>query len=209
MAKDQVIAVKDAVHKLQLCLLEGIQDENKLFAAGSLMSVSDYQDVVTERSITKLCGYPLCGNTFPSERPRKGRYRISLKEHKVYDLHETYLYCSTSCVVNSRAFAASLQEERSSSLNPGKLNEVLRLFEGLSLEESKGDMGKLSNLGSSKLRIQEKTDTKAGEVPLEEWIGPSNAIDGYVPQKDSSSKNLDKGKRCKPSTYFLFNLARI
>ncbi|KAL3515895.1 hypothetical protein ACH5RR_022797 [Cinchona calisaya] len=200
MAKDQIMAVKDAVHKLQLCLLEGIQDENKLFAAGSLMSQSDYEDVVTERSIANLCGYPLCGNTLPSERPRKGRYRISLKEHKVYDLHETYMYCCTSCVVNSRAFAASLQEERSSTLNPVKLNEILRLFEGLSLEDPKGNFGKDSNLGSSKLKIQEQTDTATGEVSLEEWIGPSNAIEGYVPQKDSSSniqhpKNLVKGHK--------------
>nr|XP_027114912.1 putative RNA polymerase II subunit B1 CTD phosphatase RPAP2 homolog isoform X3 [Coffea arabica] len=200
MAKDHVIAVKDAVHRLQLSLLEGIQDENKLFAAGSVMSQSDYQDVVTERSITNLCGYPLCGNSLPLERPRKGRYRISLKEHKVYDLHETYMYCSTNCVVNSRAFVASLQEERSSTLNPVKLNEILRLFEGLSLEESSGGFGKNSDLELSKLRIQEMTDTGSGEVSLEEWIGPSNAIEGYVPLKDSCSniqqaRNLEKG--CK------------
>lgn len=200
MAKDNVIAVKDAVYRLQLFLLEGIQDENKLFAAGSVMSQSDYQDVVTERSIANLCGYPLCGNSLPSERPRKGRYRISLKEHKVYDLHETYMYCSTSCVVNSRAFAASLQEERTSTLNPVKLNEILRLFEGLSLEESRGGFGKNSDLGLSKLRIEEKTDTRSGEVSLEEWIGPSNAIEGYVPLKDSSfniqqARNLEKGHK--------------
>lgn len=200
MAKDHVIAVKDAVYRLQLFLLEGIQDENKLFAAGSVMSQSDYQDVVTERSIANLCGYPLCGNSLPSERPRKGRYRISLKEHKVYDLHETYMYCSTSCVVNSRAFAASLQEERTSTLNPVKLNEILRLFEGLSLEESRGGFGKNSDLELSKLRIEEKTDTRSGEVSLEEWIGPSNAIEGYVPLKDSSfniqqARNLEKGHK--------------
>ncbi|XP_071932479.1 putative RNA polymerase II subunit B1 CTD phosphatase RPAP2 homolog isoform X2 [Coffea arabica] len=200
MAKDHVIAVKDAVHRLQLSLLEGIQDENKLFAAGSVMSQSDYQDVVTERSITNLCGYPLCGNSLPLERPRKGRYRISLKEHKVYDLHETYMYCSTNCVVNSQAFVASLQEERSSTLNPVKLNEILRLFEGLSLEESSGGFGKNSDLELSKLRIQEMTDTGSGEVSLDEWIGPSNAIEGYVPLKDSCSniqqaRNLEKG--CK------------
>ncbi|KAA8545290.1 hypothetical protein F0562_020074 [Nyssa sinensis] len=189
MAKDQSIDVKDAVHKLQLSLLEGIRNENQLFAAGSLMSRSDYQDVVIERSITNMCGYPLCSNSLPSERPRKGRYRISLKEHKVYDLHETHMYCSTNCVVNSRAFAGSLQEERCSVLNSAKLNEILKLFEGLSLD-SKEDLGKNGDLGFSELKIQEKTDTKVGDVSLEEWIGPSNAIEGYVPQRDRS---------CKPS----------
>ncbi|KAK4427571.1 putative RNA polymerase II subunit B1 CTD phosphatase RPAP2 [Sesamum alatum] len=199
MKKDEVLAVKDAVHKLQLYLLEGINSENQLSAAGSLISRSDYQDVVTERTIANMCGYPLCSNSLPSERPRKGRYRISLKEHKVYDLQETYMYCSSSCLINSRAFDASLQEERISTLNPAKLNEILKLFDGLSLD-SAVDMGHNGDLGLSELKIQEKTDTEAGEVSLEEWIGPSNAIDGYVPRnerntKSKQSSNLKKGAR--------------
>ncbi|KAL3382118.1 hypothetical protein AABB24_001939 [Solanum stoloniferum] len=202
MAKGEAVAVKDAVHKLQLCLLEGIKDENQLIAAGSLLSRSDYQDVVTERSIANMCGYPLCSNSLPSERSRKGHYRISLKEHKVYDLHETYMYCSTNCVVNSGAFAGSLQDERSSTLNPAKLNQVLNLFKGLHLH-SPEDVKENGDLGSSKLKIQEKADVKGGgEVSLEEWMGPSNAIEGYVPQRDRSVnpallKNINKGFKNK------------
>lgn len=201
MAKGEAVTVKDAVHKLQLCLLEGIEDENQLIAAGSLLSRSDYQDVVTERSIANMCGYPLCSNCLPSERPRKGHYRISLKEHKVYDLHETYMYCSANCVVNSGAFAGSLQDDRSSTLNPAKLNEVLNLFKGLHLHSTE-DVKEKGNLGSSKLKIQEKLDVKGGEVSLEEWMGPSNAIEGYVPQRDRSVKpaplkNTIKGSKNK------------
>lgn len=199
MAKDQPITVKDAVLKLQLSLLEGIQNQDQLFAAGSLMSRSDYEDVVTERSITNICGYPLCCNSLPSDRPRKGRYRISLKEHKVYDLHETYMYCSSSCVVNSKAFAGSLQDKRCSVLNPEKLNEVLRLFGNMSLGLEKKS-GKHEESGLSPLTIQEKTETITGEMSLKQWIGPSNAIEGYVPKerdsdsKGSSQKNLNKGE---------------
>ncbi|XP_055816543.1 putative RNA polymerase II subunit B1 CTD phosphatase RPAP2 homolog isoform X2 [Solanum dulcamara] len=201
MAKGEAVAVKDAVHKLQLCLLEGIEDENQLIAAGSLLSRSDYQDVVTERSIANMCGYPLCSNSLPSERPRKGHYRISLKEHKVYDLHETYMYCSTNCVVNSGAFAGSLQDERSSTLNPAKLHEVLNLFKGLHLHSAE-DVKEKGDLGFSKLKIQEKVDVKGGEVSLEEWMGPSYAIEGYVPQRDRSVnpallKNINRGSKNK------------
>ncbi|KAL6577817.1 hypothetical protein OROMI_010145 [Orobanche minor] len=185
MMKDEVLTVKDAVHKLQLSLLEGIKHENQLTAAGSLLSRSDYQDVVTERTIANMCGYPLCNNSLPAEKPWKGRYRVSLKEHKVYDLQETYMYCSSSCLINSRAVAASLHEERSSTLDPDKLNEVLKLFDGFSLDLDV-DMGKKGDLGLSGLKIKEKTDTTAGEVSLEEWIGPSNAIDGYVPRRDQN-----------------------
>ncbi|MCD7467645.1 hypothetical protein HAX54_005194 [Datura stramonium] len=201
MAEGEPVAVKDAIHKLQLYLLEGIQDENQLIAAGSLLSRSDYQDVVTERSIANMCGYPLCSNSLPSERPRKGHYRISLKEHKVYDLHETYMYCSTNCVVNSGAFAGSLQDGRNSTLNPAKLNEVLNLFEGLHLHSTEG-VKENGDLVSSKLKIQEKVDVKGGEVSLEEWMGPSNAIEGYVPQRDRSVnpallKNINRGSKSK------------
>ncbi|GLU02560.1 hypothetical protein SLE2022_198060 [Rubroshorea leprosula] len=197
MAKDQSLCVKDAVHKLQLALLDGIENEKQLFAAGSLISRSDYEDVVTERSIVNRCGYPLCSNSLPSERPRKGRYRISLKEHKVYDLNETYLFCSTGCVVNSRTFAGTLQEERCSVLNPSKLNEILRLFEGLISD----GLGKNGDLGLSNLKIQENVETKAGDVTLEQWMGPSNAIEGYVPQRERVSKiSCSKNQRKEGSS---------
>nr|KYP49456.1 RNA polymerase II-associated protein 2 [Cajanus cajan] len=199
MAKDKPVSVKDAVFKLQMSLLEGIKNEDHLFAAGSLMSRSDYEDIVTERSITNVCGYPLCCNALPSERPRKGRYRISLKEHKVYDLEETYMYCSSSCVVKSKAFAGSLKTERCLGLEPEKLNNILSLFGNLNLEPVKNS-GKNGNIGFSDLKIQEKTETSTGEVSLEQWVGPSNAIEGYVPKprdRDSkgSRKNIKKGSK--------------
>ncbi|KAK4778482.1 hypothetical protein SAY86_006010 [Trapa natans] len=190
MAKraDELLAVKDAVYRLQNYLLEGVSNESQLFAAGSIMSRGDYEDVVTERTIVNLCGYPLCSNSLPSDRPRKGRYRISLKEHKVYDLREAYMYCSSGCLVNSRIFAEVLQEERCSVLNPVKLHDVLRLFDGLSLElKESGDFG------ISKLKIQEKGEVKSGEVSTEQWAGPWNAIEGYVPQKQR-----DKPRNVKP-----------
>ncbi|XP_054802034.1 putative RNA polymerase II subunit B1 CTD phosphatase RPAP2 homolog isoform X2 [Prosopis cineraria] len=204
MAKDQPVSVKDAVYKLQLFLLEGIQSEDQLFAAGSLMSRSDYEDVVTERYITDICGYPLCSNPLPSEsdRPRKGRYHISLKEHKVYDLHETYKYCSSGCVVNSKSFAMSLQDKRCSVLDPKKLNDIFRLLGNVDVDVGPDKkVGKPEELGLSGLIIQEKTETSTGDVPLEQWIGPSNAIEGYVPKqrdsdfKGSSRKSIKKGSK--------------
>ncbi|KAL2327325.1 hypothetical protein Fmac_020752 [Flemingia macrophylla] len=199
MAKDIPVSVKDAVFKLQMSLLEGIQNEDQLFAAGSLMSRSDYEDIVTERSITNTCGYPLCCNPLPSDRPRKGRYRISLKEHKVYDLEETYMFCSSICVVNSKSFAGSLQAERCSGLEPEKLKNVLSLFGNLDLEPMENS-GKNGNLGLADLKIQEKTEVSTGEVSLEQWVGPSNAIEGYVPKprdldSKSSLKNIKKGSK--------------
>ncbi|XP_071686010.1 putative RNA polymerase II subunit B1 CTD phosphatase RPAP2 homolog [Rutidosis leptorrhynchoides] len=184
-SSSSVVAVKDAVHKIQLRLLDGIKSETLLFAAASLISKSDYNDVVTERTIAQMCGYPLCTNPLPSsspsEPPKKGRYRISLKEHKVYDLLETRMYCCTKCVVDSRAYAESLEDERSLDLNKGKIDKVVRLFEG-----ENGEMGSVENgdFGLGQLSIKENETASVANVSMGEWMGPSNAIEGYVPQHD-------------------------
>ncbi|CAN1170659.1 Putative RNA polymerase II subunit B1 CTD phosphatase RPAP2 homolog [Linum perenne] len=187
MPKEQSTSIAKAVYKLQLFLYAGIQNEDQIIAAGSLMSRGDYEDVVAERSYISHCGYPLCKSELPSERPRKGRYRISLKEHKVYDLHETYMYCSSSCLVNSRAFAGILQEQRSLVQNPNKIAEILRLFDPSNLESAEAAWKK-PDLAMSNLVIQEKGEVKAGEVPPVDYTGPSNAIEGYVPRRDAKSK---------------------
>eukprot|EP00268_Persea_americana_P003385 TRINITY_DN11027_c0_g1_i1.p1 TRINITY_DN11027_c0_g1~~TRINITY_DN11027_c0_g1_i1.p1 ORF type:complete len:455 (-),score=83.71 TRINITY_DN11027_c0_g1_i1:449-1813(-) len=182
------IAVKDAVYKLQLALLDGIHSEYQLFSAGSLLSRSDYEDVVTERSISNLCGYPLCPNSLPSDRSaRKGRFKISREEKKLLDLRETGKYCSSACHAISKTFTASFNEERRAVSDPGKILEVLGLFGELSLE----DKGKKNGaMGVSELKILDKADAKAVEVSLEDWIGPSNAIEGYVPRDRSDLSSL-------------------
>ncbi|XP_008781193.2 putative RNA polymerase II subunit B1 CTD phosphatase RPAP2 homolog [Phoenix dactylifera] len=177
------VTISDAVHQIQIALFDGAaSSERQLFAAGALLSRSDYEDVVVERSIADHCGYPLCPNPLPQDVPRKSRYRISLREHKVYDLEETYKYCSPACVIASRAFAGSLSSERCSDLSASKVEKILELFHrGASSEEA---LEKDGDLGLSKLTIREKADAGAGEVSLDEWMGPSGAIEGYVPQHD-------------------------
>ncbi|KAJ0861994.1 putative protein-serine/threonine phosphatase [Helianthus annuus] len=184
------LALKDVIYKLQLCLLEGIQSETQLLLAGSLLSKPDYHDIVTERSIAQTCGYPLCDNSLASTEPaKKGRYKVSLKEHKVYDLLETRMYCSTKCLVESRTYSESLQEERSLDFDSGKIDRVMRMFE-LKGEENSSDFG------LSKLSIKEKDDRSGGVVSMEEWVGPSNAVEGYVPKNRPGSKvKVGKPKR--------------
>ncbi|XP_050382942.1 putative RNA polymerase II subunit B1 CTD phosphatase RPAP2 homolog [Argentina anserina] len=178
-------AVNDAVYKLQLALLDGVKTLDRLYLAASIISRSDYTDVVTERSIAGLCGYPLCPNPLPpsdaASGHRKGHYRISLREHKVYDLRETKLYCSSKCLIDSKAFGQSLSEERCEVLDMGKVERVLRQF-GEKDEEEKKEIG---DLGMSELKIEEKSVSYSGGF---EEFGPSNAIEGYVPKKDRVSK---------------------
>lgn len=179
-------AVNDAVHKLQLALLEGIEAEKQLLATGTLISKSDYNDVVTERSIADLCGYPLCSNPSPpaDSRTRKGPYRISLKEHKVYDVRENYLYCSTNCLVNSKAFSGSLNEERSVVVNEKKIKEVLRVVIG-KVEDDENVESKIVKLfGGLEVKENENAERNVGGVSVGGGGGggASDAIEGYVLQ---------------------------
>ena len=51
-----------------------------------VLSQSHYTDVVEERNISNLCGYPLCVNPL-GEQPKQ-KYHISLAQKKVFDLTE-------------------------------------------------------------------------------------------------------------------------
>ncbi|MCO5548326.1 hypothetical protein L7F22_001783 [Adiantum nelumboides] len=218
MAKS-VAAVKSSVYSVQLSLLDGISDEEKLRAAGKVLTQSEYADVVTERTIINMCGYPLCANSLPSTFLHKGRYHISLREHKVFDLQETRLFCSSDCLVASKAFAASLSVERDHS---SKTLELAAAFHNLGVqdveqqnEESSLSRGRVCPLieeldeqfhqnapipvslsvpvktaasqqfqqanAGTVLFIREENELKVIDVNI---AGPSNAIEGYVPQKE-------------------------
>lgn len=190
-------SIAAAIYRLQLFLLDhGAPSERHLLAAASLLSRPDYSDVVTERSISSLCGFPLCPHPLPPAS-RHGRYRISLSEHRVYDLDELDKFCSEQCLIASRAYEASLSEQRSFDLSKAKVEEVLKLF-----EEGEKGFGRDADLGFSELRITEKDGGMNGEVSIEEWIGPANAIEGYVPKLDQDSGTV--ACACMPINSWLF-----
>ncbi|XP_023222155.1 putative RNA polymerase II subunit B1 CTD phosphatase RPAP2 homolog isoform X1 [Centruroides sculpturatus] len=60
---------------------------------------NDYEDIIVERFISKLCGYPLCLNSV-SNVPRQ-KYAISTKTNKVYDITERKYFCSAKCFKES------------------------------------------------------------------------------------------------------------
>lgn len=118
---------------------------------------------------------------------------MSLKEHRVYDVRQSRKFCSGECLVSSRAFAKSLQEVRTSEFDVVKLTKILGLFGDENVEEEEG-------LGLGKLTIREKSDVGGGGevvVALEEWMGPSSAVEGYVPLDRSNCKSKDGNKGSK------------
>ncbi|XP_038208496.1 putative RNA polymerase II subunit B1 CTD phosphatase RPAP2 [Zerene cesonia] len=55
------------------------------------------EDIIEERSIISLCGYPLCQKTITEQDIPKQKYRISMKTNKVYDITARKSFCSNAC----------------------------------------------------------------------------------------------------------------
>uniref|UniRef100_A0A8C9UG47 RNA polymerase II subunit B1 CTD phosphatase RPAP2 homolog n=1 Tax=Serinus canaria TaxID=9135 RepID=A0A8C9UG47_SERCA len=89
-------------------LLEEDITEEFLLNCGKCITPSHYKDVVDERSIIKLCGYPLCQNKL--ENVPKQKYRISTKTNRVYDITERKCFCSNFCYRASKYFEAQISK---------------------------------------------------------------------------------------------------
>ncbi|KAL6654467.1 hypothetical protein ACP70R_007932 [Stipagrostis hirtigluma subsp. patula] len=123
------------------------------------------------------------------------RFRISLHEHRVYDLEEARKFCSERCLVASAAFAASLPSERPYGVPPDKLDAVAALVEGGAGLGFGAPDGKKEEEEGRKVKIREKEVAGAGEVALHDWIGRSDAIEEYVPCRDRIAEDVI-GRAC-------------
>ncbi|KAM8849541.1 putative RNA polymerase II subunit B1 CTD phosphatase rpap2 isoform 2-T2 [Spinachia spinachia] len=83
-------------------LLEDRVDEDFLVDCAWFIVPANYKDTIEERSIAKLCGYPLCSNKL-GKIPTQ-RYKISTKTNKVYDITERKCFCSNFCYKASKEF---------------------------------------------------------------------------------------------------------
>ncbi|KAF9332497.1 RNA polymerase II associated protein 2 [Linnemannia elongata] len=91
----------------QEVLLDPVTEET-LGEAANRIKQSHYREIIEERNIAKLCGYPLCAK---SPRDIKGKFRISLQERKVFDISVLKQYCSSTCLTASRWLEGQLTED--------------------------------------------------------------------------------------------------
>ncbi|NXG63500.1 RPAP2 phosphatase, partial [Hemiprocne comata] len=98
---------KKALHIVEQLLEENITEEFFL-NSGKFITPSHYKDIIDERSIIKLCGYPLCQNKL--ENVPKQKYRISTKTNRVYDITERKCFCSNFCYRASKYFEAQISK---------------------------------------------------------------------------------------------------
>ncbi|XP_057345105.1 putative RNA polymerase II subunit B1 CTD phosphatase RPAP2 [Manis pentadactyla] len=96
---------RKALHIVEQLLEESITEEF-LRECGKFITPAHYSDVVDERSIIKLCGYPLCQKKLGIVPKQK--YKISTKTNKVYDITERKCFCSNFCYKASKFFEAQI-----------------------------------------------------------------------------------------------------
>lgn len=96
---------RKALHIVEQLLEENITEEF-LRECGKFITPAHYSDVVDERSIIKLCGYPLCQKKLGIVPKQK--YKISTKTNKVYDITERKCFCSNFCYRASKFFGAQI-----------------------------------------------------------------------------------------------------
>lgn len=98
---------------------------------------SHYDDIVEERAIIKLCGYPLCSKKL-TDMPKK-QYQISTLRNKVYDITERKKFCSNNCYKSS----IFLKEQvLTTPLWVRKEEDIIPDFKLLSLDEENVENGK-------------------------------------------------------------------
>lgn len=76
-----------------------------------VLSPEEYDMVLEERQLERICAFPTCSN--PPQEP-KGRYRISRKDKTVYEttgIRCLSHFCSEKCLSDSEIFRASLPED--------------------------------------------------------------------------------------------------
>ncbi|ONK63108.1 uncharacterized protein A4U43_C07F11500 [Asparagus officinalis] len=152
------ITIASAIYKLQLHLFNTPSTPfDLLIAASTLLSKPDYDDIVTERTISDL---------FSVRPPAEGAFKGSLGDERRADV----------------------------DVRREKVEDVLRLFGCFDGDEDEEEVRRGERLGKLKLEIKEKERAVDGDLKLGEWIGPPNAIEGYIPHLDRGSNIPSKSE---------------
>ena len=103
------VALEERAHRVVEKLTETTPSEEYVKDALPCITSSQYSDIVIERAIAKLCGYPLCRNTLTAVPNQK--YHISLKNKTVYDISERKNFCSNKCYSASEHLQTQIPSE--------------------------------------------------------------------------------------------------
>ncbi|KAI0981603.1 hypothetical protein GJ496_011695 [Pomphorhynchus laevis] len=110
---------------LKLIYDSSIQEDN-LREAGILINRDHYDGVTEERSINKLCGYPLCLKRLKTLTIQEQRQKFSIcrKQNALYKIDRRRNFCSGICFAASEFFRKQLSDSSIFSLNAARYPEI-------------------------------------------------------------------------------------
>lgn len=91
---------EEKAHKIVTRLAVETVDPETLLSIAKYIEPYHYEEIVEERFLSKLCGYPICKNAHKKIPSQK--YQISSKLNKVYDIGDRKRYCSAECYKSSK-----------------------------------------------------------------------------------------------------------
>ncbi|XP_070261692.1 putative RNA polymerase II subunit B1 CTD phosphatase RPAP2 isoform X2 [Myotis yumanensis] len=203
---------RKALHIVEQLLEENITEEF-LMECGKCITPAHYSDVVDERSIIKLCGYPLCHKKLGIVPKQK--YKISTKTNKVYDITERKCFCSNFCYKASKFFEAQIpktpvwvrEEERHPDFQllqegqSGHSGEEVQLCSKTiktSDVDSPGHIEKQYESNSSSIHSDSSSDNEQDFVSS---ILPGNRPNATGIMQQLHIKSIMKKKACQKSNF--------
>ncbi|XP_038177052.1 putative RNA polymerase II subunit B1 CTD phosphatase RPAP2 isoform X2 [Arvicola amphibius] len=201
---------RKAVRIVEQLLEENITEEF-LKECGMFITPAHYSDVVDERAIIKLCGYPLCQKKLGAIPKQK--YKISTKTNKVYDITERKSFCSNFCYRASKFFETQIpktpvwvrEEERPPDFQllkegqSGRSGEVVQFFSDAVTAadiDGPGARGAQSEATAPSAWCDHTTDDEQDFVSsLLPGHGPRAADTRPQPHRESSISKKKAGQR--------------
>lgn len=102
------VGCEKAAYDVQWLLLDPGVSPDALEAAAVLLQPDHYNDIVVERALDGLCGFPSCSEAAPA-RGQGRKLHVSLSDHKVYDVSGLHNFCGRACAKRSHAYLQRLQ----------------------------------------------------------------------------------------------------
>lgn len=166
---------------------------NEDWFVGCLTYISDthFQDIVEERAITKLCGYPLCNGALKNIPNQQ--YKICTTKNKVYDLTERKNFCSNHCY----KAAKYLKDQLLTSPLWLRDKEEIPQFKLLSVSKSSGMVGDEVNFQQESL-MDEITQMKDDNSRSLSTVSSDSEINQKL-QKPANEDVCKIKAECNPS----------
>ena len=92
-------------------LLEAKVDQDYLRKSLALLCKSEMDDLVTERQLISVCGYPLCAETLTEAFNPKRKFKIDFKNRTLHNYEDRIKYCSLLCMKSTEFLTSQMPDE--------------------------------------------------------------------------------------------------